>query len=59
MEDISISESDISKEKTSVHGRYQYREDISIHGALQGSRQGLFPRRRFLLLNQQLGNDLT
>ena len=29
------------------------------HGAVRGSRQGLFPPRRFLLLNQQLGNDLT
>ena len=29
------------------------------HGAVQGSRQGLFQPRRFLLLHQSLGNDLT
>ena len=32
---------------------------LRTHGALRGSRQGLFPPRRFILLNQQLGNDLT
>ena len=32
---------------------------VAIHSAVRGSRQGLFPPRRFLLLNQQLGNDRT
>ena len=31
----------------------------AIHGAVRGSRQGLFPPRRFLCLHQPLGNDLN
>ena len=30
-----------------------------LHGALRGSRQGLFPPRQFLRLHQPPGNDLT
>ena len=34
-------------------------ELITKHGAVRGSRQGLFPPRRFLRLHQPPGNDLT